>query len=48
MGVDVLYHVMETLRSEFGDKYTPAPTLARMVEAGELGRKTGKGFYKYE
>jgi 3-hydroxybutyryl-CoA dehydrogenase len=48
MGVDVLYHVMETLRSEFGDKYTPAPTLARMVEAGQLGRKTGKGFYKYE
>jgi len=48
MGVDVLYHVMETLRSEFGDKYTPAPILARMVEAGQLGRKTGVGFYKYD
>jgi 3-hydroxybutyryl-CoA dehydrogenase len=48
MGVDILYNVMISLHAEFGDRYKPAPLLARMVEAGNLGRKTGRGFYQYE
>jgi 3-hydroxybutyryl-CoA dehydrogenase len=49
IGLDVILHVMETLYQGFEDsKYRPSPLLKQMVDAGYLGRKTGRGFYKYE
>lgn len=48
IGLDVCLDVMEVLHSEFGDsKYRPCPLLRKMVRAGYLGRKTGKGFFSY-
>lgn len=47
-GIDIELAVMETIYADTGDsKYRPSPLLRRMVEAGRLGRKTGKGFYDY-
>jgi 3-hydroxybutyryl-CoA dehydrogenase len=49
VGLDVLEAVAESLHQEFRDQATVAPPLLRrMVEAGLLGRKTGRGFYEYE
>ncbi len=48
IGLDICLDIMEVLYDGFGDsKYRPCPLLRRMVEAGYLGRKSGKGFYDY-
>ncbi len=48
IGLDTVLHIMEVLYEEFNDsKYRPCPLLKRKVRAGELGRKSGKGFYEY-
>lgn len=47
-GLDTTLYALESLYEGFGDsKYRPCPLLKRMVEAGRLGRKSGKGFYDY-
>ena len=48
IGLDVCLWVMNVLHEEFGDsKFRPCPLLKQMVDAGYLGRKTGRGFYQY-
>lgn len=49
IGLDTVYGVMSGLFDEWGDdRYRPSPLLRRMVLAGRLGRKSGRGFYEYE
>ncbi len=47
VGIDVIVYVLGILDEEFGPKFKPAPLLKQMVRAGQLGRKTGQGFYQY-
>jgi 3-hydroxybutyryl-CoA dehydrogenase len=49
IGLDTCLAIMEVLHRGFGDdKYRPSPLLRRMVQAGLLGRKVGRGFYVYD
>ncbi len=49
IGLDVCLHILEVLHNELGDdKYRPCPLLRRKVTAGQLGRKTGEGFFEYD
>jgi 3-hydroxybutyryl-CoA dehydrogenase len=48
IGLDVCLYIMKSLYESFRDsKYRPCPLLEKMVNAGRLGRKTGRGFYEY-
>jgi 3-hydroxybutyryl-CoA dehydrogenase len=49
IGLDTCLAILRVLQEGFGDpKYRPSPLLVRMVDAGWLGKKTGKGFYEYQ
>ncbi len=47
IGLDVCLNATETLHEELGDRYKPAYLLRRKVDAGDLGKKTGRGFHEY-
>ena len=47
-GLDTFYHVLTALEKAHGDRFKATPMVHNMIAAGWLGRKTGKGFYKYE
>jgi 3-hydroxyacyl-CoA dehydrogenase len=47
LGLDTVVHVAEHLRDSFGDRFFVSPAMKELVEAGNLGQKTGKGFYEH-
>jgi 3-hydroxybutyryl-CoA dehydrogenase len=46
-GLDILLACMKTFHRELGDKYRPCPLIVKLVKAGHLGRKSGRGVYDY-
>ena len=48
IGLDIVLDASETLQTQLGERYRPAYLLRRKVEAGDLGKKTGQGFYDYD
>lgn len=48
VGLDTMLFICEVLEEEFGSFYKPSPLLKRLVESGQLGAKTGRGFYTWE
>ena len=48
VGLDTMLFICEVLEEEFGSFYKPSPLLKRLVESGQLGAKTGTGFYRWE
>ena len=48
IGLDICVDATGTLHEELGDRYIPAYLLKRKVDAGDLGKKTGEGFYEYD
>jgi 3-hydroxyacyl-CoA dehydrogenase len=47
LGLDTILHVAEHLRDSYGDRFFVSPRIEELVEAGDLGQKTGKGFYEH-
>jgi 3-hydroxyacyl-CoA dehydrogenase len=47
LGLDTVLHVAEHLNQSFGDRFYVSPKMKELVEAGNLGQKTGKGFYEH-
>jgi len=48
VGLDTMLFICEVIEEEFGSFYKPSPLLKRLVESGQLGAKTGSGFYNWE
>jgi 3-hydroxybutyryl-CoA dehydrogenase len=48
VGLDTMLFICEVIEEEFGSFYKPSPLLKRLVESGQLGAKTGSGFYTWE
>jgi 3-hydroxybutyryl-CoA dehydrogenase len=48
VGLDTMLFICEVIEEEFGNFYKPSPLLKRLVESGQLGAKTGSGFYNWE
>ena len=46
-GLDTMLHVAEHMRESYGDRFFVSPSVRRLVDAGDLGRKTGRGFYEH-
>jgi 3-hydroxyacyl-CoA dehydrogenase len=48
LGLDTVLHVAEHLRDSYGDRFYVHPTMRELVEAGDLGQKTGRGYYPHD
>ena len=47
LGLDTVLHVAEHLQESYGDRFFVSPKMKELVEAGNLGQKTGRGFYEH-